>query len=205
MPEGWGLLLATSGDYDLAIDRERRESGADQRFHDDSGDAKPRRDRWPPYPATVRMLAVGVQPVGVIAIGANATGVLAIGELATGVIAIGQLARGGVAIGQLALGIVSVGQLAVGVAWATGQLGIAATSGAGIVFGPLGRLYALPLFGRRGDRRWIPHPRAGAPWLAVAAVVLVLAALWWFAAGATLLHELTRTGGILVEAPPPLR
>ncbi len=152
------------------------------------------------------MFAVGVQPVGVIAIGANATGILAIGELATGVVAIGQLARGGVAIGQLALGVVSIGQLAVGVLWATGQLGIAATSGAGIVFGPLGRFYALPLLGPRADPRFVRHPRAGAPWLAVAAVVvLVVAALWWFAAGLWLVDDLTRPGGILVDAPRPLR
>ena len=152
------------------------------------------------------MLAVGVQPVGVIAVGANAVGILAIGELETGVVAIGQLARGGLAIGQLALGVISVGQLAVGVGWATGQLGMAATSGAGIVFGPLGRVYALPLLGPRGERRWVRHPRAGPAWSGVAAlVVLVLGALWWFAAGLPLLHELTRTGGILVDAPRPLR
>ncbi len=111
----------------------------------------------------VRVLAVGVQPVGVIAIGANATGILAIGNLATGVVAIGQLARGVVAFGQLAIGVVAVGQLAVGVAWATGQIGVAATSGAGFVFGPFGRLYALPLLGRRGDRRWIPIPAPAGP------------------------------------------
>ena len=154
----------------------------------------------------MRILDVGVSPVGVVAIGLNATGVVAVGELATGVIAVGQLARGGLAIGQLALGVASVGQLAVGLGWATGQLGIAATSGAGIIFGPLGRLYALPLLGRRGNRRWIPHPRAGLAWFGVAAlVVLVLGALWWFAAGGPLVHELTRTGGILVDAPRPLR
>ncbi len=154
----------------------------------------------------MRVLAVGVQPVGVIAIGANATGIVAIGELATGVIAVGQLARGGLAIGQLALGLVSVGQLAVGVAWATGQLAIAATSGAGIVFGPLGRFYALPLLGRRADPRFVPHPRGGPAWFVVAAVVvLVLAALWWFAAGLWLVDDLTRPGGILVDAPRPLR
>ena len=152
------------------------------------------------------MVAVGVQPVGVIAIGANATGILAIGNLATGVVAIGQLARGVVAFGQLAVGVVAFGQLAVGVAWATGQIGVAATSGAGFVFGPFGRVFALPLLGRRGERRWIPHPRAGGPWYTVGAVVvLVVAALWWLAAGQPLLHELTRTGGILVDAPPPLR
>jgi len=154
----------------------------------------------------VRVVAIGTQPVGVIAIGLDATGVVAIGELATGVIAVGQLARGVIVAGQLALGVVALGQLAVGVGWAGGQLGIGATSGPGIVLGLFGRLYALPLFGHRPDGRWIRHPRAGGPWFAVAAVVVaVLAALWWFVAGQPLLDALTRTGGILVEAPRPLR
>jgi len=40
----------------------------------------------------------------------------------------------------------------------------------------------------------------------VAAVVIVaLAALWWLAAGQWVMDALTRTGGILVDAPRPLR
>ena len=31
----------------------------------------------------------------------------------------------------------------------------------------------------------------------------LVVALWWFVAGAPLLHELTRAGGILRDAPPP--
>ncbi|HEX7277352.1 MAG TPA: hypothetical protein VF244_08255 [Acidimicrobiales bacterium] len=155
----------------------------------------------------MRIVDVGVAPVGVIAIGANATGVVAIGMLATGVIAIGQLARGVVVVGQLALGVVAFGQLAVGVGWAGGQLAIGATSGPGLVaFGPLGRFYLRPFLGRRPGGRWVPHPRAGGPWYGVAAlVVLAVAALWWFVAGQPLLDALTRTGGILEEAPRPLR
>lgn len=152
------------------------------------------------------MLAIGVEPVGVIAIGANATGVVAIGNLATGVIAIGQLARGIFVFGQLALGVVAIGQLAVGVGWAGGQVGIAATSGPGLVLGPFGRFYLLPLLGRRPGGRLARHPRAGGPWTTVAVVVvLVVAAIWWVAAGQPLVDALTRTGGILVEAPRPLR
>jgi hypothetical protein len=95
----------------------------------------------------VQIVAVGVQPVGVVAIGLNATGVVAIGELAMGVVAVGQLARGVVVVGQLALGLVSVGQLAVGVLWAMGQVGVAATSRPGLVFGLFGRLHARRLLG----------------------------------------------------------
>ncbi len=157
--------------------------------------------------STVRLVAVGVDPVGVVAIGANATGVVAIGMLATGVVAIGQLARGVVVIGQLALGVVAFGQLAVGVGWAGGQLAVGAASGPGLlVFGPLGRFYLRPLLGRRPGGRWARHLRAGGAWYGVAAVVvMVLAALWWLAAGQPLLDALNRTGGILRQAPRPLR
>ncbi len=153
------------------------------------------------------MVAFGEEAVGVIAIGQMATGVVAIGQMATGVVAIGQLARGVVVVGQLALGVVAFGQLAVGVGWAGGMLGIGATSGPGLlVFGPLGRLYLRPFLGRRPGGRLVSHLRAGGPWYGVAAVVVaVVAVLWWFVAGQPLLDALTRTGGILVEAPRPLR
>lgn len=77
----------------------------------------------------MRILAVGVEPVGVIAIGALPTGVIALGQGATGVVAIGQLARGVVAVGQLSLGVLSLGQLSAGAFWAGGQLALGATSG----------------------------------------------------------------------------
>ncbi|MEA2687281.1 MAG: hypothetical protein QOE93_2476 [Actinomycetota bacterium] len=153
----------------------------------------------------MRILDVGVEPVGVIAIGANATGVIAIGAMATGVVAVGQLARGGLVLGQLAIGLVSIGQLAVGVAWASGQVGIAATSGPGIVLGLFGRLYARNLLGRRPDPRWWLRAQTPAAVVVAVLVTVALAALWWFSTGTWLLHDLTRTGGILIDAPRPLR
>jgi hypothetical protein len=103
----------------------------------------------------MRLLAVGVQPVGVIAIGADATGILAIGQLATGVVAVGQLARGVVVVGQLALGLIAFGQLSVGVCWSAGQIGIGGTSGPGLILGLLGRPFPWRLIGRAGGLRWI--------------------------------------------------
>ena len=41
--------------------------------------------------------------------------------------------------------------------------------------------------------------------IVAAVVIVVLAALWWVAAGLWLTDALTRTGGILVDAPRPLR
>jgi hypothetical protein len=120
----------------------------------------------------VRWFAVGVEPVGVVAIGANATGVIAIGQLATGVVAVGQLARGVVVLGQLAVGVVAIGQLALGVERAAGMVGVA--------------------------RRAI----GGLAWKAPLGVVVVLAALWWFVAGAWVWDALSREGGILRDPPP---
>lgn len=150
----------------------------------------------------MRVLAVGTEPVGVIAIGANATGIVAIGQLATGVVAIGQLARGVVVVGQLALGVVSIGQLALGVGWAAGMVGAGATSGPGLIFGLFGRLYLLRLFGRQTGAPWERRTSAAAGRVVG---VVVLATLWWLAAGQWLLDALTRTGGILVDAPRVLR
>ena len=147
---------------------------------------------------------MGAEPVGVIAIGGNATGILAIGQLATGVVAIGQLARGAVVVGQLGLGLVSIGQLSVGVLWSAGMIGVGATSGPGIVGGLFGRLSLLRVVGRAEGPPFVPA-RPSRLRLAVAAVLVVaLAALWWFAAGRWLVDALTRTGGVLVDAPPPL-
>jgi hypothetical protein len=152
----------------------------------------------------VRVVDVGVQPVGVIAIGANATGIVAVGQLATGVVAIGQLARGAIVVGQLSLGLVAVGQLSLGVAWSAG-LGAGGTSGPGLVFGAFGRLYLQRLRGRRSgpalEQRGWTRGRAVAAFVTVAA----LTALWWFAAGVWLVDALTRTGGILVDPPHVLK
>ncbi len=154
----------------------------------------------------MRIVAVGTEPVGVIAIGANATGILAIGQLATGVFAVGQLARGGIVLGQLGLGLVAVGQLALGVGWSAGMLGIGATSGPGIVHGLFGRLYVrgVPAQSRRRGRLEVP---VLTPTRVVVGLVigLALAALWWVGAGKSLVHELTRPGGILVDPPHVLR
>jgi hypothetical protein len=128
----------------------------------------------------VRLLAFGVEPVGVVAIGANATGVIAIGQLATGVVAVGQLARGVVVVGQLAVGLVAFGQLTVGVLWTGGQLAFGA--------------------GRRGPAMLPAVPRALSWRLWFGAVLL---AIWWFAAGVSLSDAVTREGGIFRDAPPP--
>lgn len=82
----------------------------------------------------------------------------------------------------MAVGLVSAGQLAVGVLWSAG-IGIAASSGPGLVFG---------LFGRLSQRRLIaiirgtPRDRAPVrPWrrAAAGAGTAGLAVLWWFGAG----------------------
>ncbi|MBV8691679.1 MAG: hypothetical protein JOZ37_17505 [Actinobacteria bacterium] len=153
----------------------------------------------------MRVIDVGAQPVGLIAIGANATGVIAVGQLSTGVVAIGQLARGGIVIGQLSIGVVAVGQLAVGVGWAAGMVGLGGTSGPGLIFGAFGRLFLTRLFGRGTGSALEDAP--GSPYrMAVAAITVgFLVALWWIAAGASLWHDLTRTGGILVSPPHVLR
>jgi hypothetical protein len=151
----------------------------------------------------MKLVAVGAEAVGVLAIGQVATGIVAVGQLATGVVAIGQLARGGLVIGQLGLGLVSFGQLSVGVLWSGGMVGVGATAGPGLVLGLFGRLSLLRLLRRREGTAL--SPVRGRTRLVVATVLVpALAALWWFAAGQWLVHDLTRTGGVLVEAPPPL-
>jgi hypothetical protein len=128
----------------------------------------------------MRLVAFGVEPVGVIAVGANATGIIAIGQLATGVVAVGQLARGGFVIGQLACGIWAFGQLSLGVGWAGGQLAI-------------GGLFKLP-----GMVVGVPSkPKAQA------VMVFLTLVVWWFAAGLWLTRSITEEGGIFRDAPPP--
>lgn len=151
----------------------------------------------------MKLVAFGVEPVGVVAIGANATGVVAIGQLATGVVAIGQLARGVVVVGQLAVGVVAFGQLALGVLWAGGMLGVAATSGPGLVAGLFGRFRLRPHMGGRTGPAFEPGGVARArPGLA-RLLLLLLIALWWLAVGQWVVDAITRPGGIFEEAPPP--
>lgn len=148
----------------------------------------------------MRIIAVGVEPVGVFAFGAAPTGIIAIGQLATGVIAIGQGARGVIAIGQIAVGGLVFGQVAVGALWAGGQLAIGATSGWAML--PLG------LFGR-----WSPSNRrpelslTGAhAWLAIRFLVwsAVLALVTWLVM-MPVVDAIVREGGIFVDAPPEPR
>lgn len=167
--------------------------------------ARPERAPRGRYPPPVRLFAAGTDAVGVIAVGQQATGVIAIGQLATGVVAVGQLARGVVVVGQLAVGVAALGQLAAGPGWAAGMVGVGGTGGPILV---------LPLFGTFSPRRFLkrspdayqPPPKRGRRAVAVrVAVLAALGALWWWVAGAPLLDELTRVGGILREPPPPPR
>jgi hypothetical protein len=108
-----------------------------------------------------------------------------------------------VVVGQLGLGIVAVGQLAVGVVWAGGMVGVAATSGPGLIGGLFGRLYLRRLF-HRGSGPAFPADRLGRTRILVAGVLTVaLAGLWWAAAGQWLLDDLTRPAEAPVEAPEP--
>jgi hypothetical protein len=133
---------------------------------------RPSRPLTRPYALRVRIIAVGVEPVGVLAIGANATGIVAIGQLASGVVAVGQLARGVLAVGQLSVGIVAIGQLAVAVDKATAMIGVGTRSGGGAV------------------------------WRVPRGVIVLLAAIWLALAGWWLWHDLSRPGGILRDPRP---
>lgn len=152
----------------------------------------------------MKLLAFGTEPVGVVAVGANATGIVAIGQLATGVIAFGQLARGAIAVGQLGVGLVAVGQLGLGVVWCGGMAGVGAASGPGLVAGLFGRLYLLRLFRRGAEPAFSAVPLRRARVVVATAVLAVIAGVWWLAAGRPVLDAITRTGGIFVDAPPPL-
>lgn len=153
----------------------------------------------------MRIVDVGVHPVGFIAVGANATGVVAVGQLATGVVAIGQLARGGIVIGQLSLGLITIGQLSLGVGWSAGMVGVGGTSGPGLIFGALGRLYLTRLGGAHDGHRLDNTPASAFGIVVAVITVALLAALWWITAGNSLVHELTRQGGILRSPPHVLR
>ena len=108
-----------------------------------------------------------------------------------------------IVVGQLGLGIVAVGQLAVGVLWAGGMLGMAATSGPGLIGGLFGRLYLRRLF-RPGSGPAFAHDRPSPHRILVAGVLTAaLAGLWWVAAGQWLLDDLTRPTEVPVEAPEP--
>jgi len=153
----------------------------------------------------VRVIDVGLQPVGFVAIGQLPTGVIAIGQGATGVVAIGQLARGVIVLGQLAIGLVAFGQLAVGAVWAGGMVAVAPVGGPYLL--GTGLFGALPLRAL-WHGRWSQFvARQMSPVaLGVRVVVLVLIAVgMWFIAIAPLLDDLTRIGGVFRDAPRELR
>lgn len=153
----------------------------------------------------MRVIDVGVQPVGLIAIGQLPTGVIAIGQGATGVVAVGQLARGVIVLGQLAIGVVALGQLAIGAAWAGGMLAVAPVGGPYML--GTGLFGALPFSAlRRGRWSRFVTRRMTPMGLAVRLVVLVAIAIAvWFIAIAPLLDDLTRVGGVFRDPPRELR
>lgn len=157
------------------------------------------------YGSGVRVIDVGVHPVGFVAIGQLPTGVIAIGQGATGVVAIGQLARGVIVLGQLAIGIIALGQLAVGAAWAGGMLAIAPVSGPYML--GTGLFGALPLTAlRRGRWSHFVARKMSPRGLGVRLALLVLIAVAvWFIALAPLLDDLTRVGGVFRDPPRQLR
>ncbi|MCJ7726783.1 MAG: hypothetical protein MUP76_10405 [Acidimicrobiia bacterium] len=145
----------------------------------------------------MKLLDVGVEPVGVVAIGVLPRGVLAIGPMATGVIAIGQVARGFIAIGQLALGVIVIGQLGVGMWWASAQLALAPIGGPAMLrIAPYGTLY--PGRRRRGEEDWRNRGPEYNGWRRLAAILFVIAigALVWFVAIIPVRDLLFGPGGV---------
>jgi hypothetical protein len=157
------------------------------------------------YGSGVRVIDVGVQPIGFVAIGQLPTGVIAIGQGATGVVAVGQLARGVIVLGQLAIGIVALGQLAIGAAWAGGMLAVAPVSGPYML--GTGLFGSLPFRAlRRGSWSQFVARRMSPRGLGVRLVVLAAIAIaMWFVAIAPLLDDLTRVGGVFRDPPRELR
>ena len=145
----------------------------------------------------MKLIAVGVEPVGVIAIGAAPTGVLAVGQLATGVVAIGQLARGFVVFGQLAIGVVAVGQLGIGMWWASGMLAAAPVTGAAMLpLSPFGRMYPVRWSRDRPDWRIRTTPQRGGSWVVALVLLIGVGTLAWLLAVDPVWDALTRPGGI---------
>jgi hypothetical protein len=153
----------------------------------------------------VRVIDVGVQPVGFVAIGQLPTGVIAIGQGATGVVAVGQLARGVIVIGQLAIGFVAFGQLAVAAVWAGGMLAVAPVGGPYLLGnGLFGKLPLSALVHGRWSQ--VVARQMSPVGLGVRLFVLLLIAIaLWFIAIAPLLDDLTRVGGVFRDTPRRLR
>lgn len=125
----------------------------------------------------MKLLAVGVEPVGLVAIGAAPSGIVAIGQFATGFLAIGQLSRGVIAVGQLAVGVVVVGQVAAGLVWASGQLALAPLAGwAQLPISPFGRFHPLRLKAGKPDWLRLRTPKSTVGWITGVVVLLAIAA-----------------------------
>ena len=145
----------------------------------------------------MKLIAVGVEPVGVIAIGAAPTGVVAIGQLATGVIAFGQLARGFIVFGQLAIGVVAVGQLGIGMWWASGMLAAAPMTGAALLpLSPFGRMHPVRRWRGKPDWRIPMTPQHGASWILALVLLIGVGTLAWMLAVDPVWDALIRPGGI---------
>jgi hypothetical protein len=170
----------------------------------------------------VGLIAIGNNATGIIAVGQLATGVVAIGQLARGCIVGGQLALGLVSFGQVSVGVCwSAGLVGVGAFSGPGFILD--------LFGrfprrPVRRTgTSLRIFGKRAFDRDVHEDEPGRaaelaemsgtgrsvrapalePWrVAVGmALMVAIAAGWWFGAGAAVVEPLTSSDGILINAP----
>jgi len=172
------------------------------------------------------VVAIGQMATGVVAIGQVATGVVAIGQVARGGVVVGQLALGLVSFGMLSVGVCwSAGLVGIGAFSGPGFIlglfgrlsplrlvgrgsglprvaGRGTADGAHLAFVP-GR--AVELAETRAAGRLVRGPALKPRRVAVGvAVTVVIATLWWFAAGASLMDAPAagHSKAVWIDAPP---
>lgn len=92
----------------------------------------------------MQILSTDPNRPGIFAVGQEAVGVFALGQTALGVVAIGQLARGVFCVGQGAIGVLALGQGSIGLLHGTGMMGVAGSSGYGLVLHLLPKIVREP-------------------------------------------------------------
>ncbi|ADP82008.1 hypothetical protein FraEuI1c_4004 [Pseudofrankia inefficax] len=172
------------------------------------------------------VVAVGQLATGVVAIGQVATGVVAIGQLARGGVVVGQLALGLVSFGMLSIGVCWSAGLA-GIGAFSGPGLIVSPFGRLFLRRLPGRAAGLPWVTRRrssgganlegapGRAIELPEANSAAGPVTAAsltprrlavgvAVSVVIALVWWFGAGASLVGAVNSGAptGVSVDAPP---